>query len=251
MLGTPAVLLLHGRNRQWQSSAVSSVDTGAGIGYLTRDGAGIGGADGKDAEFVYRLSGLNNLPASITRVLQDVGGRVQFSFTAAWRINVVLTSSTPTTLVDWTSTNDAAGIFHSAGTYDFRFQVALGSTSFLPTVRTITNGVASAWTAITGSFTTGPVDGTINLSRGGQAGTDQAILGGVSGSNRAPCHFHYLYRRHGTPLALNAWGTNGRWIDPRRVGGATTLHMGPLAILGTDQTSGGYNFVQNGSLANV
>jgi hypothetical protein len=253
MLGTPAFAVSAGRNQQWQSSAVSSADTGAGIGYLGWDGTGGVGADSETCEWVIRLSGLDNQPASITRLSQDVSARISIGFTATWRLNVLFRTSTPTTLVDWTSANNAQGIYHSAGTFDFRIRADLraGVATFEVYKREIASGIAGDWVLITGAFTTGPTAGTMDLARGGQAGDDQAVFATVTGTERMVAELHYLWRSHNALLPMNAFGVNGVWIDPELVTPFDLLLKGPVAAIHLDQSAAAKTYTKYGSLADV
>jgi hypothetical protein len=253
MLGTPAFAVSAGSNQQWQSSAVSSLDTGAGIGYLGWNGTGGVGADSETCEWVFRLSGMDNLPASITRISQDVSARIFIGLTADWRMNVLFRTSTPTTLVDWLSANNGQGTYHSAGTFDFRIRADLrvGVETFELYKREIANGIAGAWVLITGAFTTGPTAGVMDLARGGQAGDDQAVFATVTGTERMPAHIHYLWRSHNALLPMNAFGVNGVWIDPELVTPFDLLLKGPASTINLDRSAAAKTYTKYGSLADV
>ena len=231
------------------SWAPSYVNNG-GTAYISYDGASGVGSDSDTLEIVCAFRSLNTQPAAISRMVHIVGGRVNLSFTATWRISVILIS-TGGNLVDWTSANNAQGIFHSAGEYEFRMRASLGATPTMEVwVRTTVDGVTGDWTTVTGSFAVGPTTGTIDCSRGGQAGNEIAIMAQTTGASIMNADFGYLWWKAGSLQAADAFGSDGVRINPATVSTPDLYVTGPAANLTVD-AGGGKTLVLNGPFTDV
>lgn len=208
-----------------------------GTGIINWDGAGIG-VDSTGFEVVFCLKNID-ANTTLARLWADVSSRVQISLQSTGRVTVALRTSTPSLLVDWTSSNDDLGKINTAGERELRIRADLSATNtFEVYKREITGNVAADWVQMTGSFATGPTAGTIDCSRGGQSGNDSSILGSVSGGDICNLHFGYAWRSHATTLqSMDAFGVGGLRVDPRLVTPNDFIVMGPAASLTTDQSS--------------
>lgn len=230
----------------WTPSFVDNT----GTGYITWDGAGIG----TDSNTLEIVMGLKNVDANVAlaNLWQDVGARVQIQLTSAGRVDILLRTSVPATLVDWTSTNDALGKINVDDDIELRIRAELDASPTMEVYkRTTTGGVTGAWTQMTGSFTTGPTTGTIDNSRGGQSGNDSAILASVTGTNIANLYFGYAWRASGALTAMNAFGESGVRINPALVTPNDFVVMGPVASLTTDLSTTGRTLGTTGTFNNV
>lgn len=162
---------------EWTS--VDWVD-GAGSAYLTWDAAGGAiGTNSANFEAFFVLRDLDNLSAAENRLF-TISGRHAIAFTSASRLNVQLLGAGPTTLVNWTSTNDAAGILKDAGEWVLHIAANLsGTPTMVASIRQITGG--SSWVTITGTFGTGPTVGTLENARS-TTGADYGVGATTSGT---------------------------------------------------------------------
>jgi hypothetical protein len=225
-----------------------------GVSWLSYDSAVSGiGTDAATLEIVISLRSLDTNPAAICRLAHVAGGRVDLSLTAAGRMTVILVDGSGSTLVNWTSANNAAGTLDGAGERELRMRADLNVTT--PTMevwtRDIAGHAADPWRVVAGTFATGPVAGTIDSNRAGVGGNEFAFLATVAGANICNCQLAYLWWSSGALLAEGAFGVGVR-KDPLTVTPFDLLITGPAATLTADKSAAAKTLVvQGGAFSDV
>jgi hypothetical protein len=220
-----------------------------GTAYLTYNDAALAvGTDSDTLEILMLLDDLDGMPAAVTRLLQNSAARLDISVSSGGRVTFIANTSGPVTLVNWQSTNDAAGIIKVAGRRELRFRMELdASPTFELWHRTISGvNTPADWVTMTGAFTTGPTTGTIDIARANQANADLAILATSTGTGIADCKLAHVWMKTGSLQAADAFGAGGAWVDPLTVGTPDLFLGGPIATLLTDKSANAKTFVEVG-----
>lgn len=238
----------------YDPSAVDNSTQGAGVGYLSNDGGTSPGTDGETIEIVFHYKSLSN--AATARMYHVAGGRVNFSLTAANRVSLILINAAGTTLVNWTSSNNAAGILSSTIETEVRGYANLNAGVLSAGVlkRQTIAGIVGDWVTMPGAFTTGPVTGDIDVARTGQTGPEFCVLassGTTAGNDRLDCEFVSCWMSTGALKSLDAFGAGGVRIDPALVTPFDFFVKGPEADLDTDLSANAKVMVLNGDFADV
>ncbi|HRO90373.1 MAG TPA: hypothetical protein PLC06_07740 [Promineifilum sp.] len=222
----------------------------AGTGYLTYEGSfGTWAPDASSLDLAFLVGGLDGNPNANCYIFQNHGDRVRVRFMPDGKLHARLqdASATPVDLVDWTS---SAGV-DAAGVWLFHVAAALSGTPSFTVykieVQETSPGVwetVGSWAAITGTFATGPVAGTIDIARN-FSGPDLGIFATVGGASIPDCDFGYLWLSSASPLANSAFADGGLLIDPALAGTPAILIKAPNVTDG--QGTANLTFVGNGA----
>lgn len=217
------------------------VDNG-GDGYLTYDG--VVGADSDYLDMFFAMRGLENTVA-YARVMATSSPRIDVAFNGSGQLRVTLRDSAGTLLGDWNSTADLC----VSGEYLFHLAVDFSSETG-PTLalskNTLSGGLPGDWSAVAGSWATGPTAGTLDFQNSG-TGSDLTFFALKDGTTILNAETSIIWVSTNVPLANSAFAVNGQLIDPTTVGSPTVLLTGPNATFNVDQGSFGGTFTKNGT----
>lgn len=144
-------------------AVVPVVNTG-GTAYLTHNSAVAAvGTNSQYYELLVVLRDLDIRPA-VQQRLATINGRHDVNLTSTKRLAVNLLGDGPTTLVAWTSSADAAWLFDDPGLWAIRIFASLGATPSLVVERRRV-GADTVWETVPGSYSTGPLTGTLTNAR--------------------------------------------------------------------------------------
>lgn len=216
-----------------------------GTGYLTYEGAV--GADSTYFDMFVLVRSLDTNSSSTTSVLfQNHGPRENIRFPSTGKLAVTLLDTSGPTLVEWLSDSAIDG----PGEWLIHIVANLtGTPTFTVSRAQRVDGVMGAWAAVSGTFSTGPTNGTIDHARS-FAGNDLSIFATLTGTNICNADLAFLWWSQSAPIADTDMADGGVLQDPLSVGSPVLLVRGPAANLTNDEGSADITLTATGGWAN-
>lgn len=221
----------------WPENWVSNANVSTGNGWLHWDGAAAG-VDGVHFGAFFSLRKLDEL-SGINTLFDGFSQSPRLRFLGTTRqLHVRLENDSGTVLVDWTSSGELGPDRHLIHIKADLTDIGGGVGTFAVN-HVARDDMSPAWAALPGSFTTGPVAGTINNLRTG-AGNDDALLSQTGGANDFVGEFSILAVSldGGTAFPAKELFWDEVLFSPLTAGSFTYLYTGPVSTLSANQGTG-------------
>ena len=215
----------------------------AGGGYLILDAAASGWpfADSDKFTAAMLLDDFSNLP-SVAAWLWEINGRANASVGSTWRPTVTFeTSVNGTFLTNWSG---SAGVDIRTGRTGQQLVHVVADFGVSPSM------IMTVGSTIAGTFTTGPITGTIDLTRDDSA-TDYSVFAQPSGLNKLNCKCAYVYMESGVARPVSDFMDGAAFRDPATFGAPQVLFKGAGLTTGTNIGSAGGTWPVTGGTINL